>query len=90
MQYTKGKWELDTQTGKISADGTLIAQVFGATVHNKSYNADEHKANACLILNAPAMFTLLNELADCQQHSVSDIKFKARDLINNFQEVIND
>lgn len=61
MKYTKGNWVLDTQTGHIRADGHLVAQVYGATVHNHEANAEECYTNARLILNAPRMLNALRK-----------------------------
>ena len=61
MRYTKGEWELDTQTGKVKANGELVAKVYGATVHNHEENASECMANARLILKAPAMLNALRK-----------------------------
>ncbi len=59
MSYTKGNWELDIQTGNIRADGHLVAQVYGATVHNHEKNYRECMTNARLVMLAPAMFEML-------------------------------
>ncbi len=59
MSYTKGKWELDDRIGQVRANGSLVAQVYGATVY--SHDAGESMANARLILNAPAMLNALRK-----------------------------
>ena len=48
-KFTSGKWHLDSLTGEIQANGTLIAKVYGATVFNHSRTEIECQANARLI-----------------------------------------
>ena len=58
-KFTSGKWHLDSLTGEIQANGTLIAKVYGATVFNHSRTEIECQANARPILAAPIMYEAL-------------------------------
>ncbi len=88
MSYTKGNWELDIQTGNIRADGHLVAQVYGATVHNHEKNYRECMANARLVLNAPAMLHALRKassaLAMCRYCEV--LAGEIQELIDSVEE----
>ena len=83
IEYTKGEWQLDNQTGNVTAEGYLVARVFGATVHNYEQNSAECYGNAKLITNAPTMFALLKEFACCQQ---DDIKLKAKEFLSQIEK----
>lgn len=60
-KFTRGNWELNSQTGSISSKGILIAKVAGATVYNAEENAEESFANARLIASAPKLY----EFVEC-------------------------
>ena len=69
-EFTKGIWKLNPETAIISAHTTYaekpdkkpIAAVFGASFRSFTDNT-EALANARLIENAPAMYTLLDHIA---------------------------
>ena len=61
MSYTKGKWELDSQSGVINSCGKPLVNVFGATMYNYESNAAECMTNARLIVRAPAMLHALKK-----------------------------
>ena len=83
IEYTKGEWRLDNRTGNVTAEGYLVARVFGATVHNYEQNSAECYGNAKLITNAPTMFALLKEFACCQQ---DDVRLKAKELLAKIEK----
>ena len=89
-KYTKGKWELDPQTGKITAEGNLVAQVFGATVHNQEANVGECFANARLITNAPMLYYILKPLFEPKaEHHFSEL-LSAMRRVQNVIETIDE
>ena len=63
-KFTCGEWHVYPLTGKVHANGSRIANVFGATEFNREQNASECQANARLILNAPKMYTALQATFD--------------------------
>ena len=72
-EFTKGMWEFNPETGHITANGAIIANVAGATVHNQTENASEAFANARLIVNAPKMYEVLRQcLEDALDHHKAD------------------
>lgn len=94
MSYTKGNWVLDTQTGNIRADGHLVAQVYGATVHNYEPNSAECFGNASLIQNAPRMLNALRKAIVLLGYSVYNevLVGEIRELLDSIdgKDVVND
>ena len=88
MIYTKGKWHIDPLTGEVKANGTQIAKVYGATEFNHTSNADECMANASLILNAPEMYKVLQEIQDwCKDNDItSDIECDIWEVLTRIEE----
>ena len=66
QDFTKDIWTFDDTNGVISSGDELIAQVFGATIHNHEDNREKCFAYARLIANAPKLFKLLDKVRNLE------------------------
>lgn len=91
MSHTPGPWEIDGRSATlvIGANGRHIASTgsYHTDTHNSSGYIEENVANARLIAQSPAMYALLQRIANDIHDDVVDVGVWERDILQVLKQV---